>query len=137
MYTSSLFLIPPIHTEPFSNQFRTRRKPLFDARVADSRETDLSEVLKEKQIILYSQHLPKKTIIQLFNYSYGTKNRKKFLKYGENHVFVWKLSHFYVFFFCCLPRSRTKDHQTRSPFLELQAIYLSLELAASLLSRGT
>ena len=33
--------------------------------------------------------------------------------------------------------SRTKDHLARSPFLELQAIYLSLELAASRLSRGT
>ena len=26
------------------------------------------------------------------------KNRKKYMKYCENHVFVWKLSHFYVFF---------------------------------------
>ena len=44
------------------------------------------------------------------------------MKYCENHVFVWKLSHFYVFS-CCLPRSRTKDHRARSLFLELQAVY--------------
>ena len=65
------------------------------------------------------------------------------MKHCENYVFVWKLSHFYVFFLLFTsvadqgPHSRTKDHQTRSPFFELRAIYLSLELAASLLSTGT
>ena len=40
----------------------------------------------------------------------------------------------FTFFSSCLPQSRTTDHRARSPFLEFQAIYLSLELAASRLS---
>ena len=50
--------------------------------------------------------------------------RKNTLKYCENYVFVWKLSHSHVLFcfvflfvsffvcvcVCCLPHSRTKDH---------------------------
>ena len=42
--------------------------------------------LKEKQIILYSQHLPKKTFSLI-----ASRKEKKYMKYCENHVFVWKL----------------------------------------------
>ena len=49
--------------------------------------------LKEKQIILYSQLLPKK------NYSFiASRIEKMQCKYCENYVFLWKLSHSHVFF---------------------------------------
>ena len=44
------------------------------------------------------------------------------MKYCENHVFVWKLYHFYVFFMLLTwdvdqgPHSWTKDHRKRSLF---------------------
>ena len=47
MYTSSLFLIPRIHTEFLVIIFDPLRKPLLDARVEGSRRL-LSEVFKKK-----------------------------------------------------------------------------------------
>ena len=66
----------------------------------------LSEALKEKQIILYSQHLLKKNLIA----SRIEKNTWNIVKItfscGNYHIFT--------FFSCCLPESRKKDH-TRGP----------------------
>ena len=55
MFTSSPFFISRNHTEVFSNYYRPRWKTL----VTLVWETGLKS-LKEKQIILYSQQLPKK-----------------------------------------------------------------------------
>ena len=56
MFTSSLFLIPRMHTELLVI--------IFDC-VGDCCRKPGLKSLKEKQIILYSQHLPKKTIALL------------------------------------------------------------------------
>ena len=68
---------------------------------------------KEKHTILYSQDLPKKAIALLSRIEQNTWN-------------IVKITFLRVFSACYLPESRTKDHWTRSPFLELKAIYLSL-----------
>ena len=52
------------------------------------------------------------------------------MRYCDEYVFVGNyriLTYFH--------ESRTKDHRARSPFFELQAKYLSLELATSRVSR--
>ena len=94
--------------------------------------------LKEKQIILYSQHLPKKTFSLIA--SRKEKNTWNVVKItfscGNYNIFT--------FFFALLTwvaeqgaHSRTKDHRKRSSFFELQAKYLCLELETSGLSRWT
>jgi len=101
MSTSSLFFLIPrihVHTE-------------FEVIIFDCAENHLCgrlkgdcclKSLKEKQIILYSQHLPK-------SYSFNAPRMEKI------HEMLWK-SHFHVetitflcFFLCCLPWSWTKD----------------------------
>ena len=67
-------------------------------------------------------------------YSMIVSRIKKYLymRYGDEYVFVGNyriLTYFH--------ESRTKDHRARSPFFELQAKYVSLELATSRLSRRT
>ena len=66
--------------------------------------------LKEKQIMLYSQHLQKKTIALMH------QEWKKYMKCCENHIFVWKLSHFYVFFYAVYlgrgPRTTFVDYHS-------------------------
>ena len=88
--------------------------------------------LKEEQIILYPQHLPKKT----FNLIASRKEKKymKFVKMtfscGNYNIFTF----FRAAYMRRGPRT-TKDHRKRSPFFELQAKYLCLELETSGLSR--
>ena len=136
MSTSSLFLIPRIHTE-FLVIIFDRAENRSSTLVWETRGDCCLKSLKEKQIILYSQHLPKKLLYSFLTIAMAPwigKNTWNIVKItfscGNYHIITG-------FFCCCLPPSRTKDHRTRSPFLELQAIYLSLELAASLLSRET
>ena len=58
--------------------------------------------LKEKQIILYSQLLPKK------NYSFiASRIEKMQCKYCENYVFLWKL---FIYLFIYLLFSHNKDY---------------------------
>ena len=62
MSTSSLFLIPRIHTE-FLVIIFDRAENRSSTLVWETRGDCCLKSLKEKQIILYSQHLPKKTLL--------------------------------------------------------------------------
>ena len=85
MSTSSLFLIPLIHTE-FLVIIFDRAENRSSALVYETRGDCCVKSLKKKQIILYSQHLLKKNLSLI-----ASRKEKINLKYFENHVFVWKL----------------------------------------------
>ena len=61
MSTGSLFLKPRIHTE-FLVIIFDRAENRLSTLVWETRGDCCLKSLKEKQIILYSQHLPKKTL---------------------------------------------------------------------------
>ena len=97
------FLIPRIHTE-FLVIIFDRAENRSSTLVWETRGDCCLKSLKEEQIILYSQHLPKKN----FRLTASRKEKKcmKFVKMtfscGNYNIFT--------FFSCCLPETRTKDH---------------------------
>ena len=84
MSTSSLFLIPRIHTE-FSVIIFDRAENRSSTLVWETRGDCCLQSLKEEEIILYSQHLRKNLQLNCI------KKRKKRMNCCKNHVFVWKL----------------------------------------------
>ena len=117
MFTSSLFLKPPIQTE-------------FLVIIFDRPENRSLRCLKEKQVILYSQLLPK-------NYNFIASRKEKCNAHSVKITISCGNYRILTFFSCCFTESRTKDHRALSPFFKLQAKYLRLELATSGLSRRT
>ena len=85
MSTSSLFLIPRIHTE-FLVIIFDRAENRSSTLVWETRGDCCLKSLKEEQIILYSKHLPKKQLSLNC-----IKKRKKKKEICENDVFLWKL----------------------------------------------
>ena len=134
MSTSSLFLIPRIHTE-FLVIIFDRAENRSSTLVWETRGDCCLKSLKEEQIILYSQHLPKKNFSLI-----ASRKEKKYMKFVKMTFSCGN----YNIFSCCLPETQTKDHirglkdhRKRSPFFELQAKCLCLELETSGLSRRT
>ena len=104
MSTSSLFLIPRIHTE-FLVIIFDRAENRSSTLVWETRGDCCLKSLKEEQIILYSQHLPKKT----FNLI-ASRKEKKYMKFVKM-TFSCGNYNIFTFFSCCLHETRTKDHQ--------------------------
>ena len=98
MSASSFFLIPRIHTE-FLVIIFDRAKNRSSTLVWETRGDCCLKSLKEKQIILCSQHLPKK--------KKNTRNTVKITFSSRNY-------NIFTFLSCCLPETRTKD-QIRGP----------------------
>ena len=123
------FLIPRVHTE-FLVIIFDRAKNRSSTLVWETRGDCCLKSLKEKQIILCSQHLPEKNLSLIA--SRKEKNTRNTLKItfscGNYNIFTFSS--------CCLPETQTKDHRKRSPFCEFQAKYLCLELETSGLSTG-
>ena len=138
LFSKNVLKIVPIHVHKFSffntshtyrvfgNYFRPRWKPLATL-VWETRGDCCLKSLKEEQIILYSQHLPKKNFSLI-----ASRKEKKYMKFVKMTFSCGN----YNIFSCCLPETRTKDHRKRSPVFELQAKYLCLELKTSGLSTG-
>ena len=149
LFSKNVLKIVPIHVYKFSffntsntyrvfgNYFRPRWKPLVDARVGDSRRL-LSEVFERRaDYFILTTSSEKKLSLNCI------KRRKKTMKFVKM-TFSCGNYNIFKFFSCCLPETRTKDptrgprdHRNRSPFFELQAKYLCLELETSGLSRRT
>ena len=147
MFTSSPFFISRNHTEVFSNYYRPRWKTLV---------TLVWEILVwslwKKSRLFYTHNNFRK------NYSFNASRIEKIhwnivkitFSCGNYRIltFCFVLFCFCLLVFVCVcvlltsfadqgPQLRTQDHRVRSPFFELLAKYLSLELAASRLSRGS
>ena len=127
MSTSSLFLIPRIHTE-FLVIIFDRAENRSSTLVWETRGDCCLKSLKEKQIILYSQHLKK-------NFSSISSRKEKNTWNIVKITFSCGNHNIFMFFFVLLTRvaeqghhSRPKDHRKRSPFFKFQAKYLCLEL---------
>ena len=136
MSTSSLFLIPLIHTEflVIFWFFRPRWKPLVDAREGDLRRL-LSEVFEWKAdyVILTASSEKNFSLIALRK----EKNIYQILWKSRFSVeTITFLRFFRAAYLRRWPHSPTKDHRKPSPFFEFQAKYLFLELGTSGLSRG-
>ena len=130
MSTSSLFFNTSNTYRVFGNYFRPRWKPLVDARVGDSRRL-LSEVFERKADYFMLTTSSEK------NFSLIASRKEKNTRNTVKITFSCGNYNIFTFFSCCLPETRTKDHRKRSPFFELQAKYLCLELETSGLSRRT
>ena len=98
------FLIPRIHTE-FLVIIFDRAENRSSTLVWETRGDCCLKSLKEEQIILYSQHLPKKT----FNLI-ASRKEKKYMKFVKM-TFSCGNYNIFTFFSCCLHETRTKDHQ--------------------------
>ena len=85
MSTSSLFLIPRIHTE-FLVIIFDRAKNRSSTLVWETRGDCCLKSLKEEQILLYSQHLLKKDLSLI-----ASRNEKKIHEICEKDIFLWKL----------------------------------------------
>ena len=103
MSTSSLFLIPRIHTE-FLVIIFDRAKNRSSTLVWETRGDCCLKSLKEEQIILYSKHLPKKTLAQLH------QEKRKIHEILLKSRFRVETITFLRFFSCCLSETRTRDH---------------------------
>ena len=103
MSTSSLFLIPRIHTE-FLVIIFDRAENRSSTLVWETRGDCCLKSLKEEQIILYSQHLPKK------NFSLIASRKEKNTRNTVKITFSCGNYNIFTFFSCCLPETRTKDH---------------------------
>ena len=116
MSTSSLFLIPRIHTEFLVIVFDHAENRLSTL-IRETRRDCCLKSLKEKQIILYSQNLTEKT----------------FRVETITFLVFWR----------CLPELQYKDHIhgprtiENGRLFEFQATYLCVELETSGSSRGT
>ena len=103
MSTSSLFLIPRIHTE-FLVIIFDRAENRSSTLVWETRGDCCLKSLKEEQIILYSQHLPKKNFSLI-----ASRKEKKYMKFVKM-TFSCGNYNIFTFFSGCLPETRTKDH---------------------------
>ena len=94
------FLIPRVHTE-FLVIIFDRAKNRSSTLVWETRGDCCLKSLKEEQIILYSQHLPKKNVSLI-----ASRKEKKYMKFVKMTFSCGN----YNIFSCCLPETRTKDH---------------------------
>ena len=130
------FLIPRVHTEFLVIIFDCA-KNRSSTLVWEIRGDCCLKSLREKQIILCSQHLPEK------NFSLIASRKEKNTRNTVKITFSCGNYNIFTFLSCCLPETRTKDqirgpridHRKRSPFCEFQAKYLCLELETSGFSR--
>ena len=110
MTTSSLSLIPRIHTELSINICECAENRSSKL-VWETRERVSSEVFERKSRLFYTHN-----IFRIKSYSFiASRIRKKYMKYCENHVFLWKLSHFYVLFLAHLSRGRRTTFADQGP----------------------
>ena len=98
------FLIPRVHTE-FLVIIFDRAKNRSSTLVWETRGDCCLKSLKEEQIILYSQHLPKKNFSLI-----ASRKEKKYMKCVKM-TFSCGNYNIFTFFSCCLHETRTKDHQ--------------------------
>ena len=97
LFSKNVLKIVPTHVYKFSffntsntcrvfgNYFRPHWKPLVDCRLADSRRL-LSEVFERKGDYFILTTSSEKNVSLI-----ASRKEKKYMKYCENHVFVWKL----------------------------------------------